>query len=387
MADLQGIALGQNQNGRLELVATIATGLSPGSPGAVWRLQQLAEDDSAWTPHWRSLEVPITTGFGGPAMAANSDGRLEIAAASDGELLHAWQTAPNGDRWRHHSLGQPSGLRTLQESPALAQNRDGRLEVFMLVGEGIFSGSLWHAWQRTQGGWSPWAPLESPNHSGLGKPPVVAGNRDGRLEVFAEADGAVWHIWQRTQGGWSPWHSLESPNQVSVRRPVVARNRDGRLEAFVLGSDKAVWHIWQKAGGGWSGWASLESPPDGSLSELAAGAHADGRLVLFAVATPSGGTSPGDANALWQREQAVAGGWSPWRSFTRPYDTQTVEGPALALDANRRLHLWLRIPGGVTLYQLKQTEPNGSEWEAGWWEFLPPRPPSYKFTPAGSPPD
>jgi len=92
MPDLQGIALGRNLDGRLELVATTNdTDLSPGGPGSVWHRSQLRE--GGWSGAWRSLDIPIGWGWGGPAIARNKDGRLEVAVTSLGELLHGWQTA------------------------------------------------------------------------------------------------------------------------------------------------------------------------------------------------------------------------------------------------------------------------------------------------------
>jgi hypothetical protein len=324
--------------------------------------------------------MPIITGFGGPAMAANRDGRLEIAATSY-ELLHAWQTAPNGDQWQHQTLGPPPDMRPLQVSPALAQNREGRLEVFMLAGESDSSGLLWHASQQPQGGWSSWAPLGSSNQWDI-QEPVVARNRDGRLEVFM-ADGAVWHIWQKRDGRWSHWDSLEHPDHASVGRPVVARNHDGRLEVFTQGSDNAVWHIWQQPQGGWSRWHSLEGQQLLSDFQLAVAAHADGRLVLFAVADP--GSEPKEVNRIYQREQSITGGWSLWRGFHRE-SPLAVESPALALDASGQLVLWLRILGSFDMYRLKQIEPNGRQWVGDEWVLKAPGPSPYIPQPAGSPP-
>ena len=86
---------------------------------------------------------------------------------------------------------------------------------------------------------------------------TLAQNGDGRLEVFARGDdNALWHIWQiAPNNGWSGWASLGGnfPGQ-----PAVWMNADGRLEVFVRGDDNALWHIWQTApNNGWSGWTSL----------------------------------------------------------------------------------------------------------------------------------
>ena len=86
---------------------------------------------------------------------------------------------------------------------------------------------------------------------------TLAQNGDGRLEVFARGDdNAVWHIWQTApNNGWSGWASLAA---AFPRSRWSSRNADLRLEVFVRGDDNALWHIWQTApNNGWSGWASL----------------------------------------------------------------------------------------------------------------------------------
>ena len=57
----QGIALGRNKDGRLELVITVVDNGS----SAVWHLRE----DDAGSPQWRLLDLPPDIGFGGPAIA------------------------------------------------------------------------------------------------------------------------------------------------------------------------------------------------------------------------------------------------------------------------------------------------------------------------------
>jgi hypothetical protein len=285
---------------------------------------------------------------GGLAIARNKNKRLEVAVTTADALLHGWQTEPNGDEWQHDSLGQPDQVMT-RVSPALAENKDDRIEAFVLASPNfpppVAEGYLWTIRQdpTAPGGWSPWLPLDSPATS-IRHRPTVALNRDGRLEVFVQGDsvesghpGTVWTTRQDPTApeGWSAWAELESPQVALTGQPVVARNKDGRLEVFMLGTDGAVWHIWQNptAPGRWAPprWHSLEGE-GGPFSGLAAGAHADGRLVVFAVADPSASASPHQANAIWQREHKPAGGgWTPWRSFARPNGSPRVWDPALAL--------------------------------------------------------
>jgi hypothetical protein len=385
----QGIALGQNQDGRLELMATFSAD-APDLPGGVWHVRE-AREDPGWPPQFESLGVALDSGFGGPApaIARNKDDRLEVVITSADALLHSWQTEPNGDQWHHDSLGRPAETALTPASPALVKNQDGRMEIFVLANSGAVSlqqtGQLWTIWQdpTAPGGWSPWLELGAPGVP-LRDRPAVALNRDGRLDVFLHSNpGTVHHIWQDPAGldGWSQWDTLGDP-QVPLRgQPEVARNKDGRLEVFMLGSDGALWHIWQdpSAADGWSPrrWHSLEGP--GGLSGVATGAHTDGRLVVFAVAEPSASASPQEANVIWQREQLLAGGWSAWRPFTRPDGSPPIRDPALALDANKRLQLWLGIKGSGRLYQLKQTAPNGTEWNQREWDFRsPPTDPAHQ---------
>jgi hypothetical protein len=385
----EGIALGRNQDGRLELVITVNRTGSRDSDGAVWHLRE----DHEWPPQWRSLDIPWGTGFGGPAIARNKDGHLEVAATTPDALLHGSQTKPNGDEWHHDAVDGPPDQVMAPLSPALAENKDGRIEAFVLASTVSHSveGELYNIRQdpTAPGGWSPWLELGGP-----GRPirlrPAVAPNHDGRLDVFVQGNpGTVYHTRQdpTAPDGWSNWAELGSPQVDLTGQPVVARNKDGRLEVFMLGTDGAVWHIWQTRPNGdeWTPqqWHPLQGGP---FSGLATGAHADGRLVVFAVAERSDNASPQQANAIWQREHALTGGgWTLWRSFTRPAGSPKVMDPALALDANKQLQLWLRIPDSVRLYQLKQTAPNGTEWDQREWDFTSPpsTDPADKPEPAG----
>ncbi|HEX2685575.1 MAG TPA: hypothetical protein VHN14_03115, partial [Kofleriaceae bacterium] len=66
--------------------------------------------------------------------------------------------------------------------------------------------ALYHIWQVVPGGaWTGWASL-----GGWIDELSIAQNQDGRLEVFARgSDGALYHIWQVAPGGaWTGWVSL-----------------------------------------------------------------------------------------------------------------------------------------------------------------------------------
>ena len=72
----------------------------------------------------------------------------------------------------------------------MARNKDGRLEVVV----GGRDQAAWHRWQRREGGWSDWHSLERPAgvENAVTSTPVLAENHDGRLELFTLAsDEAV----------------------------------------------------------------------------------------------------------------------------------------------------------------------------------------------------
>jgi hypothetical protein len=242
-----------NLDGRLEVFAT-------GSDSALWHMWQLTPN-GLWSS-WSSLGKPPTSNYNVPVAARNADGRIEVfMTGNDGNFWHIWQTAPGG-RWSNwFTLDQPA-FAPLE--PLVIQNADGRLELFAIGGPE--EQGLSHIWQTAPGGrWSNWNSLGK-LPSGSIQYPCVAQNKDGRLEVFTNAsDGALWHIWQQTPGGtWGGWHSLGMPaGASSLSSPYVIANADGRLEAFTLvfpissssfspgiSGANAVWHTWQVTPGG-----------------------------------------------------------------------------------------------------------------------------------------
>ena len=129
-----------------------------------------------------------------------------------------------------------------------------------------------HAWQGT-----PYGIFNNYGDLGccLGGDPVVAQNADGRLEVFAvDPNQGLWHNWQTTPGGaWYGWNPLGC---CVIGTPAVATNANGTLEVFQRGTDGSVWHQWQwTAGGGWSGWYQLANNAMGT--DVAMGINLDGR--------------------------------------------------------------------------------------------------------------
>jgi hypothetical protein len=273
-----------------------------------------------------------------PAVLANKDGRLEAFVTEGGTVRHIWQTAAGGS-WSHFDkLGD---LADAASAPAVAENADGSLEVFVTTS----GGKVEHIWQTTAGGdWSSWANLGGNNAVTA---PALGVNHDGRLEVFVTtSSGALEHIAQKSpNGGWGNWASFGGRGRSA---PAVGRNEDGRLEVFVTTDSNAVEHIWQtSAGGGWSDWSNLGGC---NKSAPAVEINADGRLEVFVE---------GCAAAVWHAWQAKAGGaWSSWSKLGG-----TASGaPIAARDADGRLEVFISSGGKVD--HIWQTELGGA-W-AGW---------------------
>jgi hypothetical protein len=315
-------------------------------------------------------------------VAPSADGRLEVFcvgqnnAGDDTALWHLWQTAPSNGWSEWSSFDNPppgfggvQGTSRLWDSPVVAANADGRLEVF---GVGVDlqavyqGGALWHQWQTApSNGWSDWSSFGIPSGVNLLGTMAVAASADGRLEFFAPGvDGALYHLWQTApSNGWSDWSSFGTPPGVQLLGvPAVAPSADGRLELFVVGEDGAVYHQWQTApSNGWSGWSSFGAPPGVGLVALSAvAASADGRLELFVVGgDPDGG--------LWHQWQtAPSNGWSGWSSFGPPPGTLLGGIPAVAPSADGRLEVFVVGADGA-LWHLWQTAPSNG-W-SGWSSF------------------
>jgi hypothetical protein len=173
-----------------------------GLDNQLWHMWQTSKNNSSqWSDSWVPLGGPL---LGDPVIAQNADGRLEIfkVDANDNYLYHRWQTAPNSssqwsDGWT--PLGGPFPPR---KRPAVSQNADGRLEVFMVGSDGRLY-SITQTSKNNSSQWSTAVPFEGMQWP-LSSNPAVAQNADGRLEVFMVGlDGQLWHIQQTApNGGW-----------------------------------------------------------------------------------------------------------------------------------------------------------------------------------------
>ena len=235
-------AVGRNADGRLEVFARA-------EDDSLWHIWQTAPS-SGWS-NW----MPLGNGIvGAPVVISNADGRMEVfVRGRDALIWHIWQTSPNGGWSGWAPLGRLAG----QGIPSVGLNADGRLEVFAATGAVLY-GRLGHVWQTANGGWSDWA--EDLLILAQYESPSVAANADGRLEVFGGGVGSqVTHQWQ---SGFSPigngWSEEGLLGGEITGTPVVVGNADGRLEVFVRGLDHELYHKWQIApDSDWSDWDQL----------------------------------------------------------------------------------------------------------------------------------
>jgi hypothetical protein len=282
-------------------------------------------------------------GLTGIALGQNEDGRLELVATSrdDGHpdtVWHAWQKTPSGDWSGWHPLGKP-GAGDLFNVPAIIQHaRDGRLELFVIGGDD----AVWHRWQvEKNNGWSDLTRLSKPGGHAANFSPVLGLLPDARLAAFVTAGGAVWQASEKTQttSDWEPWSSLGQPGGGQASDLALGILPGGRLQLYTTEvnhdfAGRAVWHRHQTARGSedWTGWKSLGKPAgQHQPGPPVVGMSADGRLVLLTVA--------GDG-AVWHRFQQTAGdpnSWTPWVSLGRKENGFWQVG--VAMDATTRLVL------------------------------------------------
>jgi acylphosphatase len=228
-----------------------------------------------------------------PAVARNSDGRLEVfVIGADHALYHDFQqTAGSSSSWSGFTkLGG-----SILSNPVVGQDRDGRLEVFVIGGNHALS----HIFELTPSSSNSWSGFSGLGGSSLISDPAVASNSDGRLEVFVIGnDHALYHIFEQAASSSNSWSGLSYLDGVllSNTNPAVALNSEGQLQAFVVGLNNAIYYKFQVTPGSisWTGYASLGGYV---ISNPVISTNSDGRLELFVT---------GSDHALWHNFQLSA---------------------------------------------------------------------------------
>jgi uncharacterized repeat protein (TIGR02543 family) len=317
---------------------------------------------------WQSLGKPAgVTSLSFPVVGQNQDGYLEVFASdpstggTDYAVYHIKQTSGGWGAWQR--LGAPSGGLT---APSVAQNEDGRLEVFAqqltIWFGGPYAGPHYEAAHIHQtsanGPWSAWSSLDMPSNGGPVDlwEPYAGRNQDGRLAIFAKGQGGDGNIWTKSQTGagvntWSAWSSLGKPSGVELS-PVlgVGPQQDGRLTIFSHGSNYEVYQLWQTVpNGGWSAWTSFGQPSGVNLHEPAVGRNEDGRLEFF---------TSGSDGQIWHKNQVAPNSyWSGWLNLGKPSGID-LGNPAVSPIGGALMTVFARGDDSA-IWSIGQTEANG----------------------------
>ena len=280
-----GIAVGKNADGRLEIFAVAAndhTNSSNRTAHVYTTFETLGGD---WVGRWEDLGSPnATVGpqfqelISAAAVAQNGDGRLEIFVKNGGGGISTLtQTAANGGFGTWVDLGG-SGV---EDAPAATETNDKRIEVFAST-----TSSLLHWYQpRQNGGFhvDNGFPAVTPASS-----PAVGSDLEGRVEVFVRQAGTAYLVeMHQTQVGrednWAPSIiTTTGAGAGGVGEPAVANSWDGRVMLFTRNDGTGVSAIWQGApdGGFTEPWLDLGGL---TVNTVSAGITRDGRVVVFYI--------------------------------------------------------------------------------------------------------
>jgi hypothetical protein len=275
------LAIAHNQDNTLQAFAATAKGVYTArqeSPRGVWS-------------RWALLEG-VGRQLTGVRAAQNADGSLSVFGVdAAGELWMATEAAP-GVAWSRWKM-LPKLATGVQHSFALAENLNGRIDVFAL--DGSPHPALWRIGQTPENGWDErWSCLGSPRGQILQPSLQVGRTLAGNLTVFAldgsggKHVGNLWSIAQESpEGAWDSWSALPVVPGASLRSGFVdMQNSDGRFELIASGSDGKIYTLAEETGGRrWNAWAAIGEQNSVNLthSVFIAGNTNDGRLQVFAT--------------------------------------------------------------------------------------------------------
>jgi len=268
------------------------------------RIAQISQNvpNGGWG-NWRFITDPVYRAEY-LSLGENLDGRLELFFFEGGpepSLWHKWQSAPN-KVWQSKEklILPPESDAPFGLNPILSSNGDLNLLAVMLFMGSFIESGLSIMRLRQEGGWTKWTNLGIPEPLvGKSLRITVAGNADGRIEIFARSSDYptldIFHKWEIGQGGWSDWENLGMPIKPPIKAGpdvkwygdafCLAKNADGRLELFASGLDGALWHRWQilpqwhtTSENAWSEWDTLGGE---KVDKIVTATNPDGRIEVF----------------------------------------------------------------------------------------------------------
>ena len=230
-----------------------------GLNGALWTSSQLTtlSGTTRWRA-WSSLGHPAGHGLVGlPAAGLDPAGRLHLVVrAADGALWDVRQNRPSG-RWStwprlplaNHVAGDP----------VVARDSTGALRVF----ESTADGTILVNRQAAGGGpWTDWRSLGRPAGAAAGiRHAAVLRDGAGRLEAFVvSGDGSIFTSMQTPAGRWTPWTQI---GHASTAMAAVLRS-DRQVQVFALNGGDLTTAIRQ--GNTWSRWVAIGHGLSGALA-------------------------------------------------------------------------------------------------------------------------
>ncbi|MFF3066852.1 PIG-L family deacetylase [Kitasatospora sp. NPDC057936] len=332
---------GLNQDGRPQVFV-----VRSGALYTNWR-----QADGTWSA---PLRMADPGGWLVPALAVgtNADGRLQVFGRrlTDHRIVSLAQLTPNGawaSSWTDH--GNPNagfGNEDQVGVPAVANDQDGRLEVFVKNGGGGVS----RTGQTAPGGaWSgTWA-----DHGGsdVQDPVTAIRNGTGAIEVFASTRTGILGWWQSAPNGTFAGPG-QIPNAQPASPPKAALDQDGRIElAYREAGTGAVLVSYQtQVGGAWS-----QSPASlgGHLGvgEPAA-TTAGGQVVLF-ERNRGGGVST-------TAQTAPNSGYGAWQDL----GGTVLDYPSAVVDGAGVLHVLAIGTDGRVYFRAGTTPTTFGDWQA-----------------------
>ncbi|AUG75443.1 hypothetical protein CFP65_0480 [Kitasatospora sp. MMS16-BH015] len=312
-----------------------------------------------WT-HWRWWDGT----WGGPQLLAdpggrlapgvavgnNADGRLEVFARrlTDHHIISLAQDTPNGG-WRsawvdHGNPNAGAGGEDQVGVPVVANDQDGRLEIFVKNG----SGGVSCTWQTApSGGWvGSWADLGG---SDVQDPVTAIRNGVGAIEIFASTRSGILGWWQG-----APNSTIYGPGLIPGAQPAsppkAALDQDGRIElAFRQSGTGAMLVSYQvRPGGSWVQ-APVSLGGDLGVGEPAA-ATLGGRVVLF-ERNRGGGVST-------TAQGAPNSNYTGWRDL----GGMVLDYPSAVTDGAGVLHVFAIGTDGRVYYRTSTTATSFDDW-------------------------
>jgi hypothetical protein len=332
------LAVGQNPDGRLEVFVI-------GTDDRIYRIWQTAPN-GAWHSKFEPLGQPhdkakqIAVGRTRNTNWADKKGHLEVfVIGTDDGIYQIRQTVPFDGGWesRFSRLGQPHDK---AKQITVGQNRDRRLEVFVIGTDD----RIWRStWAGPGGRWSGWHLLtketreiwiitikvdDTKKCKQLVASPTTAGRP--QVIVIGSDDNRIYYSIPEKQGiEWKPWKVIGGPDNVGKQLAVSPYEGFALDDIFLIGTDDAIYNI----NSSWNGWLRLGTTV-GYGKQLAVEKNLDGRFEVFVIGTD---------NKVYHNWQTAVSPPSP----TRTVQMTLIHDPSIPHPTYRK-RTYMTISGKIT---------------------------------------